>query len=318
LSGGVSLALGRVDLASPSVLFDGARGTRIKLGRITFSNSNSANIVTLDDSRKVVVPKIYNNQTLRNVLRKKTIPPSPLPSGVTARATLGTRKLEYIQILQERLGDKANAREIQAALQRATKLAEKLQFNDKMINDLQAGRIKSLEAFNRMEQWARAERKQFALDLFDMLSGGFSAYLGELEMLKFKTNMAELLYAKHRSPRHWLLLSTKYGPKVKTLLGDINTAKKSIESGDNSERNMAILTRSVDLMEEINKEIKLIPESKITKRIPGYASLAVDTVKASYKLLEVHYNIKDIEVLSEQVGKEEGGMVFFRSTFLSV
>ena len=95
------------------VLFDGARGPRYALGNVTLLDSNSANVVPLSDVRHVIVPEIYDNTTLKNVLRVKTIPPPPLPPGGVGRATLGTRKLEYLRVQRERLGDKANSAAVQ-------------------------------------------------------------------------------------------------------------------------------------------------------------------------------------------------------------
>ena len=104
-------------------------------------------------------------------------------------------------MLEERLGDKANAEMTQEALHEAKMLAEKLRFSDGLINDMQAGRINSMEAFDRAEKWARAEREQLYVDLFDMFSTGtIPAMLGERKMLDLKTKVAEVLYLGSRTP----------------------------------------------------------------------------------------------------------------------
>ena len=79
LEGGVSLRLEQAVRMDGNVLFDGARGPRNTLGRVTLVPHDFAGAVTLDETRKLIVPEIYDNQTLRNVLRQKTTPPPPMP-----------------------------------------------------------------------------------------------------------------------------------------------------------------------------------------------------------------------------------------------
>ncbi|HLA83828.1 MAG TPA: hypothetical protein VJL29_03460 [Thermoguttaceae bacterium] len=267
-------------------------------------DSGSTDVVSLDNVRKVITPTIYDNQALRAISRVKTIPPPPMPPGATARAEIGNRKLEYIQVLRDRLGDQANAEVTQEALREATRLAKKLQQSDKLINDLQAGRIKALEAFGAAEQWAKETRKEYCQDLANTLTGGFSEFLADNEVLEFRTNMAELLDAKHRSAQQWFLLTNRYGPKVATLLGDIDTMRESIGSDDHYDRNMATFQRSLDLMSQISEAFPEIPGGRVLGNAPTGVSLAADTLKASYTIAEIHYNIKEVEILSEQMGNE--------------
>ncbi len=303
--GGVSLALDEATRPDGTVLFDGAKGPRYTLGRVTPTISGAGEAVRLDDINRVAVPQIYDNPTLREVLRQKTIPPPPLVPGATAKATLGQRKLDYLRVLRGRLGNRANSVEMQRQMQQAIQLAEKLKFNDEMLNSLQAGRINSLAAFQKAEEWARDEREQFLYDLLDIGTGGLSTLLGEHEVLKFRAGMAEhFVDPGKRNFRHWLLITNDYLPKIKTLLADASTAQQSVRSHEHFDRNLAFATKGVELLAEVSKALEVLKETQVTKRIPGYAGLIADTTKAGIKIADIQSNLREIESLSSITGDQ--------------
>lgn len=302
--GGVSLALGSATQPDGNVLFDGARGPRYTLGRVRLIEPSAGGAVPLDDLNRVVVPEVYDNTTLRNVLRQQTIPPPPLPPGATARATLGRRKLDYLQVLERRLGERRSADAIQQDMQQAIRLARRLEFDDAMLNSLQAGRIDALQALQQAETWARQEREQFIVDLIDIASGGLSTWLGEQERLTVKLAEAEVLRADRRGLSEWLLLGQDYLPKIKGVLADLNTAQQSVRSREHFDRNLAYLTRSVELLGELNKALEWVAKEGWAKRMPGYLSFVVDAGKAALKLLDIQDNLDKVERLSTQAGEE--------------
>ncbi len=303
--GGVSLALDEATRPDGTVLFDGAKGPRYTLGRVAPTISGAGEAVRVDDINRVVVPQIYDNPTLRDVLRQKTIPPPPLVPGATAKATLGQRKLDYLRVLRGRLGSRVNSVAMQDQMQQAIQLAEKLKFNDEMLNSLQAGRIDSLAAFQKAEEWARDEREQFLYDLLDIGTGGLSTLLGEREVLKFRTSMAEhFVDPGKRNFRHWLLITNDYLPKVKALLADANTAQQSVTSHEHFDRNLAYATKGVELLAEVTKALEVLKETQVTKRIPGYTGLIADTTKAGIKIADIYSNLREIETLSGIAGDQ--------------
>jgi hypothetical protein len=304
LEGGISLEFGQATRADGSVLFDGARGPAENLGTVTVVPADGAGAVRFDDIRKAIVPQIYDNEALKAVARQHTFPPPPMPPGATGKAELGKRKLEYVSVLQSRLGNKANAVAVQQDLVTATRLAKSLQFNDNMLNGLQAGRIRSMEAFQQAEDWARDERRQFLFDLYDAFSGGMSTLLSYDEALQFRTFMAEYIDPKDRTARHYALLVNEYATKAKSLLSDIDTARDSIGKDDKFDLQMATASRGLEFTSELTKALEVIRDTPVTKRAFGYGGMILDGAKLAKTILEINENRHAIELLGEQQGNE--------------
>jgi hypothetical protein len=88
------------------------------------------------------------------------------------------------------------------------------------------------------------------------------------------------------------------------VLSDLNTVQQSVRSREHFDRNLGYVNRGAELLGELSSALKLLQESQVSKRIPGYAGLIADTMKASVKLLDIQSNLREIELLSTRAGDE--------------
>jgi hypothetical protein len=269
-----------------------------------------SSVPTVDKVRTSISQPYYKNETLKRILSKHITVPVPAPPGWTASAKLGERKLEGVQLLTNRLRDKASIPDVQLHLQNAERLAGRLSELDHILDAFTKRRISRQAALGEINTWASGEKARAIKDLVEGVNTTVRDWFTLRPEVDFRLRIYdEVLPAEHRTTGQTAAVIMgkleKLQNQVLTLKSDIDVAQDARRSGSDVRRYLQAAERTVAAMAEIQNQTQLLQVGRYTvHRSLFYAHALKDIAFLSAGILQARSQQAVIDNLARSTGND--------------
>lgn len=264
-----------------------------------------SSVVELKGSTLTVVPQSFDNQTLRQILRKKTVVPVPRPAGWVARATKGERTLQALTVRNPDPSrcDAEQSIVLSQKLENAKKKAMQLKVVEDSINNINLKSPDKQREFAEVNSMLTAARDEYIKTSIDMLTQGVS---GAYDVLKKDLNVKDFETMKQSIK---LIHDAKgFISEIKGKIDKIELAYRAATADDIESRNKAVRDL-LDLTKELMSSAKFRGNDPLSRafrsasKTLGSAARYKDALSLGQNLIDLGegmIRLKDADKLTEQ------------------